>query len=54
MAINIRQLIRLEQTKMLNNRGDYDAFLMYLLIDCDALFDLLRTVKDLQVGVSVK
>ena len=29
-------------------------FLMYLLLDCDALFALLRTVKDLQVGVSVK
>ena len=29
-------------------------FLMYLLIDCDALFALLRTVKDVKVGGSVK
>ena len=29
-------------------------FLMYLLIDGDALFALLRTIKDVQVGGSVK
>ena len=29
-------------------------FLIFVLIECDALFALLRTVKDVQLGGSVK